>query len=899
MNMKNNNHERLCAYLLGELDAADSLLLEAELESSVELRNEKDRIAGTIGLLRGTVSADEALSPELMATIERAARPIVTMQPWYLRNSVRVAAGMAAVALGIVGGNVLMPDPLLVGALDVPQEELAVGRRNELQDSLKKNRFKRSERTDEDALESMDEIQQDSNLHVPILENRVELVLEALPEDGAAVRDREERKLEGFGRSTGSRQFEAELGAEVSVSRPTAKPIAPAETGALLDGLKLPLRKLDDQAGGKEGNAPLTTVQDAGTYHLATGEWQNNPKGKSGLEFGLTDLASAKKSYRGPGDSTPPAVPATAKAGPEDFFLGRGEQAQSDQVSTPGFELHLKEKSADLEGLSAMRTKAILDSCVRRAGEAPSAMFFRFWGDNAFELCQADNLSTFAVDVDTASYTLARRYIMDGILPAKEQVRTEEFLNYFKPDIAAPTQGTFAIHTDLAPSLFGNGKDAESERWMMRVGIRGREVAREERKPLTLTFVIDTSGSMREGGRLELVKHSLRLLTAQLNAADSIAIVGFSSTSQVILPMTSAQNRALIEESLYSLSPKGGTNAERGLVMGYEVAHAALTPGAHNRVILLSDGVANLGQTDQDRINADVRGRRDAGIYLNTIGVGMSNHNDTFLEQLANKGDGICNYVDSAAEARRALVDNFTGAFEPIARDVKIQVEFDKQQVYRYRLLGYENRAIRDVDFRNDLVDAGEVGAGHQVVALYELEMTGVQGEAPLAKVHLRWKEPTGVGRDVLEDEATEVERRVHFTSATNWAGALPSFKRCVFVAQFAEILRRSVHARDDSMDKLIRETEALVTLTQDSDLVEFLSLLRQSRALIISQAHLETDLSRCVDEIRRNRILQAQYDDLLNEENVKVFAELERVNNELERRIRDLIRREVEAQQR
>ncbi|MFT7487371.1 MAG: Ca-activated chloride channel family protein, partial [Candidatus Paceibacteria bacterium] len=616
---------------------------------------------------------------------------------------------------------------------------------------------------------------------------------------------------------------------------------------------------------------PLPRSRRATREHSA-----GNENTSFGLDLGILDEGDAD------GDTYHVATEVwerRANTGQDDFFLGNGQRDQA---------LSTKE-------LGERRTRSILDDCVRRPNEKPKDMFFRFWGDHAFELTQLDALSTFGVDVDTASYTLARRYLNEGNLPSKAAIRTEEFVNYFKPDLLAPSEETFAVTTELAPSRFGNPGTAPSQRWLLRVGVRGKEIAREERKPMNLTFVVDTSGSMKEGGRLELVKHSLRLLVSQLNGGDSIAIVGFSKTATLVLPMTSAQNRDVIEGALYGMAPDGGTNAESGLVFGYEVAAAALSSEVHNRVVLLSDGVANIGQTDQDRINDSVRKRRESGIYLNTIGVGMSNHNDAFLEQLANKGDGLCNYVDSPAEARRALVENFTGAFQPIARDVKIQAEFDPSQVYCYRLLGYENRAIADADFRNDAVDAGEVGAGHQVVALYELELTGAKSEQPLAQIRLRWKAPSGAGRNALEDSATERSFPVLLSTATNWAGSTPGYRRSTLVAQFAEILRRSRHAKGDSLDELIAESELLNPIMNDPDFTEFLGLLKTSRELILRHLPVENDLSNCIDSLRRNRILRAQLEELRRTENKTVLNELEQQNAQLEAKIRDLIQSEVE----
>lgn len=540
----------------------------------------------------------------------------------------------------------------------------------------------------------------------------------------------------------------------------------------------------------------------------------------------------------------------------------------------------------------------IVRTCRRLPNESPRDMFFRFYGDNPFVLSGLDNLSTFSADVDTSSYVLARNYLKNKHLPTKAQIRTEEFVNYFRPDVPAPTEGVFRIQTELAPSRFSD----QPGRWMLRVAVRGREVSREERKPLNLTFVVDTSGSMKEHNRMELVKHALRLLLLEMDARDSIAIVGFSREARLILPMTSAANRGIVESALYGMNPDGGTNAEAGLMMGYEVAAASLTTEAHNRVVLLSDGVANIGQTDQDRINDAVKRHRDSGIYLNTVGVGMNNHNDVFLEQLANKGDGIANYIDDELEARRALVENFTGAFEPIARDVKIQVEFNKDEVYRYRQLGYENRAIADADFRNDKVDAGEIGAGHQVVCLYELECTPnfAASEAQnFATVRVRYKEPTGAGRDANEDSATELEHVVTTANATSFEGSGNGYRQSVFAAQFAEILRRSTHARADSLDDLIAEATKAAPAINDPDFQELCDLMKISRDEIVRRAPRYSELAQCVDQIRRYHVLQAELEALDTARDTERLKELERLNLELEQQIRDLLKRRIEAEER
>jgi len=540
--------------------------------------------------------------------------------------------------------------------------------------------------------------------------------------------------------------------------------------------------------------------------------------------------------------------------------------------------------------------RLILERCHRRPDERPRDMYFRFWGDNAFQLALLEPQSTFSADVDTASYALARRYLNEGHLPEKAQVRTEEFVNYFKPDVAAPREGTFAIQTELAPSRFSN----DANRAMLRVVVRGRDVTKQERKPLALTFVIDCSGSMVEQNRLEMVKHAIRLLLTQLDGNDSIAIVAFSSDARMILPMTSASRRDLIESALFPLKPENSTNSEAGLKMGYEAALAGINSNANNRVVFLSDGVANVGETDPQKLADGVKRIREKGIYLNSIGVGMNNHNDALLEQLADKGDGVCNYIDSEDEAKRVMVDNFIGAMETIARDVKIQVEFDPARVDRYRLLGYENRFIANKDFRNDRIDAGEVGAGHQVCALYELELASRapqdDAQKPLATVRLRWKAPRDVKRPDANEEATEIERPVIASSMTSYEGASFGYKRAVIVAQFAEFLRRSSHARGRSFDDLIAEAQKLEKQGDDHDVAELVTLLEKSRSLILASLPQCDELCQTIDVIRKNQILRAEHDMLSLERDQKTLDELAKQNAELEARIRELLRRRLEA---
>ena len=350
--------------------------------------------------------------------------------------------------------------------------------------------------------------------------------------------------------------------------------------------------------------------------------------------------------------------------------------------------------------------------------DAPyDATFFKHYGVNPFIDTEDDHLSTFAMDVDTASYTVMRRFIQDGYLPDPEAVRVEEFVNFFKHGYEPPGDDAFAIHIEGSPSPFGG-----DNHWLMRVGLQGRIVAEEDRKDATLIFVIDVSGSMSREDRLGLVKRSLGLLVEELRPTDEVGIVVYGSAGRVLLEPTGGANKEAVMEAIDTLRSEGSTNAAQGLVLGYKMAVKKVQPERITRVILLSDGVANVGNTGSDSILGLIKGHVEEGVTLSTVGFGMGNYNDILMEQLANDGNGTYAYVDTLSEARRIFVENLTSTLQVIARDAKIQVDFNPEVVSRYRLLGYENRRVDDEDFRNDLVDAGEVGAGHSVTALYELK---------------------------------------------------------------------------------------------------------------------------------------------------------------------------------
>lgn len=450
----------------------------------------------------------------------------------------------------------------------------------------------------------------------------------------------------------------------------------------------------------------------------------------------------------------------------------------------------------------------------------PYDMFFENYGVNPSIDAEDDNLSTFALDVDTGSYTVMRNYLNDGNLPPPESVRVEEYVNYFEQGYELPSEHqAFNISIDGGPSPF-----TQTERYdMLRIGIQGYEVPNDERKDAALTFVIDVSGSMDMDNRLGLVKQSLEMLVEQLRRDDTVSIVVYGSEARVVLDPTPGSRSGEILSAIYSLQPEGATNAEAGIRLGYRMAMEAFKRDGINRVILCSDGVANVGETGPEAILAEIDRYVEEGVTLTAIGFGMDNYNDTLMEQLADQGNGFYAYVDDRGEARKLFIDEITGTLQTIALDAKVQVEFNPDVVRNYRLVGYENRDIADEDFRNNKVDAGEIGAGHSVTALYEVKLFP-EADGKIAAVFMRWEDPdTHQVVEISKDIYTgELERDFRETD--------PYFQRAVIVAEYAEILKDSYWAEGSSLDDVYDEARRIEDdLRRDDDMQEFVDLVKRA----------------------------------------------------------------------
>ncbi len=407
-------------------------------------------------------------------------------------------------------------------------------------------------------------------------------------------------------------------------------------------------------------------------------------------------------------------------------------------------------------------------------------------GSNPFVAAADDPQSTFGLDVDTGSYTVARTFLDQGLLPPPESVRTEEWVNAFGYGDAPPDADAEGAAADLAVSVAGAPAPfAEDGTQLVRVGIKAREVAREDRPDAHITLVVDTSGSMDIRERLGLVRSTLALLALELRDTDTVAVVTYGDTSNVLLPATPASEAQQIVDVIDRLVPQGSTNMEAGLRAGYEQARTTFDPEAINTVVLASDGVANAGITGTDPLSDLVRDEGADGIRLVTVGYGMGNYNDDLMEQLADRGDGFYSYVDTYEEAERLFTSELTSTLTVVAEDAKAQVSFDPAAVASYRLVGYENRAIADESFQDDTVDAGELGAGHAVTALYELRLVE-DGPGSLGTVTLRHRP---VGAEAAVEQEVPVTRG---DLAASWDEAGDPLRLAGDVAALADLLAGS-----------------------------------------------------------------------------------------------------------
>jgi len=449
-------------------------------------------------------------------------------------------------------------------------------------------------------------------------------------------------------------------------------------------------------------------------------------------------------------------------------------------------------------------------------------------------------LSTFSIDVDTAAYANVRRFLTGGALPPADAVRIEELINYFAYRDAPPRDGEpFAVHAETFVCPW------QPQHELVRIGLKAREIDASARPEANLVFLLDVSGSMSDPNKLPLVKRSLELLVDQLNPRDRVAIVVYAGASGLVLEPTRGDERARILSALEHLEAGGSTNGGEGIELAYALAQAGHRPGVASRVILATDGDFNVGVTSEGELTRLVEKKARGGVFLSVLGFGMGNYKDSMLEKLADRGNGNYAYIDTQNEARKALVEQLSGTLITVAKDVKIQVEWNPALVSAYRLIGYENRVLADEDFLDDAKDAGEIGAGHHVTALYEVVPAGVPApggkveplryqtaRAPrdaafgteLATVKLRWKAPDG-------DESKPLAVAVA-AGVTPLAEASADARFAAAVAAFGMLLRDSEHRGNASFDEVVALAQPALRDDPHGLRAEFVSLVRTAQRL-------------------------------------------------------------------
>lgn len=445
-------------------------------------------------------------------------------------------------------------------------------------------------------------------------------------------------------------------------------------------------------------------------------------------------------------------------------------------------------------------------------------------------------LSTFSIDVDNASYANIRRFINNGNLPPADAVRIEEMINYFNYDYPSPTiEVPFNIVTETATCPWNQ------DNLLLHIGLQGYSLSTDELPASNLVFLVDVSGSMNDDNKLPLLVKSLSLLVDRLNEKDQVALVVYAGSSGVVLEPTTCNNKGIILDALERLEAGGSTNGVGGIELAYELATEYFIEDGNNRVILATDGDFNVGQSSDGELTRIIEEKRDSGIYLTVLGFGMGNYKDSKMETIADNGNGNYFYIDELGEAKKVLVDNLAGTLMAIAKDVKIQVEFNPTVVASYRLIGYENRLLNDQDFKDDKKDAGELGAGHSVTALYELTLSdgttksdlkyqqvdltdAAYKSGELCNLKFRYK-------PIDSNESIELTQPV-FYDAITLDKTSNNFRWSSAVASFGMILRGSQYAGDADFELVLSLAHSAIGENFDSDRNEFIALVENAQLL-------------------------------------------------------------------
>jgi len=575
-------------------------------------------------------------------------------------------------------------------------------------------------------------------------------------------------------------------------------------------------------------------------------EQESAPKSASQSEGAKDDSDGSSQELRRAAPSKPP--PSPPPPAPSAVSLGAAA------AEAPEMEFSLSAKRAAPQGTagrgvaggsaSGSRMKSIASGVVQgpvaqaRPAE-PNTEDYAASEETPFVSAKDAPLSTFSIDVDTASYSNVRRFLQQGQLPPSGAVRVEELVNYFPYAYAEPTGDVpFSVTTEISQAPWN------PKHQLLHVGLQGKHLASAAVPPRNLVFLLDVSGSMNEPNKLPLLKRSLGTLIETLGSRDQVAVVVYAGASGLVLPPTAADRRAEISTALDRLEAGGSTNGGEGIELAYEVARRMARPGSTSRVILATDGDFNVGVTSQSELFSLIEQQRKSGVFLSVLGFGMGNYKDSTLELLADKGNGNYAYIDTLAEARKVLVAQGGATLTTLAKDVKLQLEFNPERVGAYRLIGYENRRLASRDFNDDAKDAGELGAGHSVTALYELVPPGVPVDSgkvdplryqvpptaasghkgELCTLKLRYKQP--------QSERSQLLQHVVQDQNSGLAATSPSFRFAAAVAVFGMTLRESPDRGNASFVLARQLAEGALGADSEGYRREFLGLIDTAQSL-------------------------------------------------------------------
>ncbi|SHN42903.1 von Willebrand factor type A domain-containing protein [Chitinophaga sp. CF418] len=459
--------------------------------------------------------------------------------------------------------------------------------------------------------------------------------------------------------------------------------------------------------------------------------------------------------------------------------------------------------------------------------------------ENIFHTVTDQPLSTFSIDVDRASYSNIRRFLNNGDMPPADAVRVEEMINYFDYKYGNPTgEAPVAIHTDMAVCPWN------TDHQLVRIALKGKDMSKDNLPPSNLVFLIDVSGSMSGPQRLPLVKQAFKALTGQLRPVDKVAIVVYAGAAGLVLPSTSGENKTAILDALDKLEAGGSTAGGEGILLAYKTAAEHLLQNGNNRVIIATDGDFNVGPSSDGELQRIIEREREKGIFLSVLGFGMGNYKDNKLEILADKGNGNYAYIDNFEEARRTFVTEFGGTLFTIAKDVKLQIEFNPKYVQSYRLVGYENRMLQNEDFNNDKKDAGDMGAGHTVTALYEIVTASKGSNQPLAVDPLKYqlaKQPAGNSSEVLtvklrykepKASTSQLITQVLYWKQQDITAAPEDFRMATAVADFGLLLRNSEHKGNATWDQVLKLAGNARGTDEEGYRAEFIQLVKKAQLL-------------------------------------------------------------------